>query len=94
MCLCLSNTLQDVFPHLQAQMRAGGSGDDLIIGGSTANDNDIASLEAAFAHWSASDLAAALVDLGSISDDGEQDDLSGHRGDDELFGGLGDTLRS
>lgn len=71
----------------------GGRGDDLLIAGSTANENDLASLQSALADWTANDLAAALTGLGAITDDGDEDILRGNRGDDELIGGVGDSLR-
>jgi hypothetical protein len=39
-------------------------------------------------------LAAALVDLGAITDDGDKDDLKGEQGFDELIDGVGDKLKS
>ncbi|MFV2068625.1 MAG: Calx-beta domain-containing protein, partial [Pirellulales bacterium] len=72
----------------------GGKGDDLLIGGSIANEDDAAALAAALADWSSGDVAAARVDLGAIIDDGDKDDLKGGKGDDELFGGAGDKLKS
>ena len=72
---------------------SGGKGDDLLIAGSTANEDDASALVAALADWTAGDLAAALVDLGALTDDGDQDDLKGGKGDDRLFGGAGDKLK-
>ncbi|NQV23089.1 MAG: calcium-binding protein, partial [Rhodopirellula sp.] len=37
--------------------------------------------------------AGALLSLGSISDDGDKDDLKGGKGDDELIGGVKDKLK-
>lgn len=71
----------------------GGHGDDLMVASSTANDNDVASLDAALADWTSGDLAGALVDLGAITDDLDKDYLKGDKGHDELFGGVGDKLK-
>lgn len=71
----------------------GGHGNDLIVASSAANDNDLAALQAALAHWTSGDLVAALVDLGAITDDLDKDDLEGEQGLDELIGGIGDKLK-
>ncbi len=71
----------------------GGSGDDLIIAGSAKNENEITSLESALAKWTAGDLGAALLDLGTTIDDGVKDHLMGGNGNDELVGGVGDKLK-
>ena len=71
----------------------GGKGNDLLIGHSAANEQNAAALAAALAHWTAGDLASALVDLGALTDDNENDDLKGDQGDDELIGGIGDKLK-
>ena len=70
----------------------GGQGNSLLIGHSAANEEDAGVLAAALAHWTAGDLAAALVDLGALTDDLDKDDLNGGKGDDELLGGDGDKL--
>ena len=70
----------------------GKSGKDLMIAGSAANENNIVALQAALAHWTTGDLTAALVNLGSITDDDERDYMKGGHGDDELIGGSGDKL--
>lgn len=71
----------------------GGRGDDLLIGGSAANEDDLASVDAALADWNSGNLAGALVDLGAITDDGDKDDLKGEKGIDHLIGGVGDKLK-
>ena len=71
----------------------GGKGDDLLMGGSTANGNSPGALQAALAHWTAGDLAAALFDLGAITDDGVKDYLRGGKGDDVLIDGAGDKRK-
>jgi hypothetical protein len=70
-----------------------GKDDDLLIGGSAANEDDLAALDAALTDWVGGDLAATLVDLGSIDDDGDKDDLKGEQGIDYLIGGIGDKLK-
>jgi len=72
----------------------GGKGDDLLVGDSAANEDDFASLESALANWTSGDLAAALVDLGALTSDGDKDDLKGEKGDDSLFGSGKDKLKS
>lgn len=64
-----------------------------MIGGSAANQNDLASVAAALADWTDGDLTAALVDLGDLTDDEDEGNLKGEKGDDELIGGLGDKLK-
>lgn len=71
----------------------GDKGDDLLIGGSVANEDGVSLLDTALAAWTNDDLAGALLSLGSISDDGDKDDLSGGKGDDELIGGSRDKLK-
>ncbi len=71
----------------------GGRGNDLLIGGSAENENALASLEAAMADWGQGGLAAALLDLGSITDDHDKDGLKGGKGIDKLIGGVGDKLK-
>ena len=71
----------------------GGSNDDLLIAGSASNENDQASLNAALSAWADGDLSAALLSLGTISDDAARDHLRGGRGTDELIGGARDKLR-
>ena len=71
----------------------GGRGNDLLIGGSTQNQDYLASLDAALADWVNGDWALALVDLGAIIDDGDEDDLKGEEGLDMLFGGVGDKVK-
>lgn len=68
----------------------GGDGNDLLIGGSVERQDDITSVDDALTHWTAGDLAAVLVDLGTITDDREKDDLKGEKGIDHLIGGLDD----
>ncbi|MEZ6115796.1 MAG: Ig-like domain-containing protein [Pirellulaceae bacterium] len=70
----------------------GGDDDDLLIGGSTDSESKLESIEAALADWTNGDLAAAMVDLGALTDDGDRDDLKGESGDDEFVGGTGDKL--
>ncbi|EMI21983.1 protein containing Collagen-binding surface protein Cna-like, B region [Rhodopirellula maiorica SM1] len=72
----------------------GGHGDDLLVGGSVANENDLAALDAALAHWIDGDLTSTLVDLGEVTDDLDKDDLKGEHGADHLIDGLGDKLKS
>ena len=71
----------------------GGRGDDLMIGGIAANENNLASLQAALADWTSDDLAGALLEIGTITDDGDKDDLKGEKGKDHLIGGAGDKLK-
>jgi hypothetical protein len=71
----------------------GGSNDDLVIGGSAANETDRASLDAALSAWADGDLSAALLSLGTISDESTRDYLRGGRGTDELIGGTRDKLK-
>ena len=61
------------------EFTSGGKGDDLLIGGSTVYQIDLLALAAAMEDW---------------ADDDENDGLIGGQGDDELFGGAGDVLRS
>lgn len=68
-------------------------GDDLIIGGSTENEDDLISLQAAMDAWFGGDLVAALLELGTVADDGDRDYLRGDRGNDEIIGGAGDRVR-
>ncbi len=72
----------------------GGNSGDLLIGGSAENASDMASLDAALSAWADGDLSAALLNLGTISDDAARDILKGGRGTDELIGGAGDKVRS
>ncbi|MCA9259634.1 MAG: hypothetical protein KDA61_10565, partial [Planctomycetales bacterium] len=72
----------------------GGRDDDLLIAGEAANEHDNALLAAALEDWISDDLAAALVHLGGIGDDGEFDDLYGGHGADEHISGVGDRTRS
>jgi Concanavalin A-like lectin/glucanases superfamily/Bacterial Ig domain/RTX calcium-binding nonapeptide repeat (4 copies)/Bacterial cadherin-like domain len=71
----------------------GGAGNDLLIGNSAVNEEAAGALFAALAHWNADDLTAALVDLGDLTDDLDKDNLKGGKGNDELFGGVGDKLK-
>ena len=71
----------------------GGRDEDLLIGGFAANQDHLASLDAALADWVNGDLAAALLDLGLLADDGDKDDLKGEQGLDKLIGGAGDKLK-
>lgn len=68
--------------------------DDLLIAGTVANEDDADDLAAAIAALGSNDLAVALLSLGTISDDGDKDDLKGGNGDDELIGGSNDKLKS
>ncbi|NQV27476.1 MAG: hypothetical protein HQ518_24260 [Rhodopirellula sp.] len=71
----------------------GDNDSDLLIASSTVNEDDLAALDTALAAWASDDLASALLSLGTISDDGDKDDLKGGKGDDELIGGIGDKLK-
>jgi Ca2+-binding RTX toxin-like protein len=71
----------------------GDRGEDILIGGSTNNENDEAALKTALTAWLNDDLSEALLNLGSIADDGERDYLTGGKGRDELIGGAGDKLK-
>ena len=67
----------------------GGRGDDLLIGGSAAKENDLASLDAALAGWVGGNLTSASVtDLGTLTDDEDEDDLKGENDFDHLIGGV------
>ena len=68
----------------------GGGGDDLLIGGSAANEDDLVSLDSALANWVNRDLAAALFDLGALTDNGDVDRLKGGRGHDHVISGTDD----
>lgn len=72
---------------------SGDDGDDLLIGGSAANESSVGSLATVMAAWSSGDLSGALLGLGSITDDGLRDDLTGGKGNDQLIGGSGDKLK-
>lgn len=63
----------------------GGKGNDLMIAGFTDNANNLAALDAALADWRIGDLASALLDLGTLHDDGDGDNLKGNGGNDELL---------
>ena len=52
----------------------------LLIGGSTENQYDLTSLDAALADWSGSDWSLALVDLGGAINDDDKDDVRGDMG--------------
>ncbi|MCA9197870.1 MAG: VCBS domain-containing protein, partial [Planctomycetales bacterium] len=71
----------------------GGADDDLLIGGATESENNLALIEAALADWSNQDIVATLDDLGTVTDDGDKDDLKGEAGVDHLVGGTGDKLQ-
>ncbi|MCA9198923.1 MAG: tandem-95 repeat protein [Planctomycetales bacterium] len=71
----------------------GGDHDDLLIAGATANQDDLAAVDAALASWLNGDVAAALLGLGTITDDDAGDDLKGQKGQDYLFGGQGDKVK-
>lgn len=71
----------------------GNHDDDLLIGGSTANEDDDAALDTALAAWASDDLAGTLLSLGTISDDGDKDDLTGGKSTDHLIGGASDKLK-
>ncbi|MCA9177544.1 MAG: hypothetical protein KDB14_23825 [Planctomycetales bacterium] len=68
----------------------GGQGRDLLIGGSTTNEADANAADIALAEWEEADLWDAILALGALIDDNEQDTLAGGHGDDALFAGLGD----
>jgi Ca2+-binding RTX toxin-like protein/6-phosphogluconolactonase (cycloisomerase 2 family) len=71
----------------------GGHGDDLIVGGSTVNEDDPAQLDAAMAAWINGDLVSALLELGTVNDDGDRDDIRGDRGRDHVISGTNDRVR-
>lgn len=71
----------------------GNGGADLLIGGSAENEEVLASVDAALADWASGDLASALDDLGSITDDLSRDILKGGKSKDALFGGVKDKLK-
>ena len=70
----------------------GGAGNDLLIGGTLANENQLAALDAALAQRTSHSTVKPSF-LGSITDDGDKDDLSGEKGIDRLVAGLGDKLK-
>ncbi len=67
-------------------------GDDLLIGVSAENQDDLATLDNALADWDSGDWALACFDLGDIIDDDDKDDLWGEEGLDLLFDGIGDKV--
>ena len=69
------------------------SGDDVLIGGSVANQDSLEAIDQALASWSTGNLNATLLYLGLMTDDLEKDELSGDAGIDQLFGGVGDKLK-
>jgi len=71
----------------------GGRDDELLIGGLTANEDNLASVDAAWANWSGGELAAALIDLGAITDEAGRDDLNDEQGNDFVIGGVKDKLK-
>lgn len=73
-------------------MLQGGRNNDLLMGGSTENQDDLASLDSALANWGNGDWASALFNLGDIIDD-DEDDLKEDEGLDLLFGGFGDKVK-
>ncbi len=46
------------------------------------------------ADWITGDLASALDNISTITDDEYKDYLKGEKGDDELIGGVDDKLKS
>ncbi len=71
----------------------GGHDDDLIVGGVAANQNYLAATDAALSAWVNGSLDSALFELDTFTDDGEKDELKGEKGDDALFGGVGDKVK-
>lgn len=71
----------------------GNQGQDLLIGGMAAGEDDASALDAAIEAWIDGDLTAALLSLGTISDDLDQDDLHGGNDHDRLIGGRHDRVR-
>ncbi len=74
----------------------GGAGEDVLIGGSTNLDQDDAALMNAITAWNApiaySLRVSAIHTLWVISDDGEEDRLTGSAGWDLYYQGIGDLL--
>ncbi|MCA9049391.1 MAG: hypothetical protein KDA89_11730, partial [Planctomycetaceae bacterium] len=56
---------------------AGRNGNDLLIGGAAGDEDDEFALAAALYAWANDDLSAALLNLGSITDDEDRDVLEG-----------------
>ena len=65
----------------------------LLIDGSSDNQDELASLDAALANWGSGDWASALFNLGDIIDDDKEDDLKGEERLDMLFAGVGDKVK-
>ncbi len=65
----------------------------LIVGGVAANQNYLAATDAALSAWVNGSLDSALFELDTFTDDGEKDELKGEKGDDALFGGVGDKVK-
>ncbi|WP_345321094.1 Ig-like domain-containing protein, partial [Novipirellula rosea] len=71
----------------------GGKGDDLMIADIAANQYDLSALDSALTAWNDDDLPAAMAALGTLTSDGDKDDLKGGKDDDELFGSGNDKLK-
>jgi Ca2+-binding RTX toxin-like protein len=74
----------------------GGTGDDVLIGGSTNLDQDDVALMSAMTVWNSpiaySVRVSAINVLWVVSDDGEEDLLTGGAGQDLYYDGVGDVL--
>ena len=71
----------------------GGDDNDLLVGGIVANEENLDSLKNALQAWISGDVTTALLQLSTIQEDGDKDDLSGEKGTDVLKGGSGDKLK-
>ncbi|MFN3152513.1 SdrD B-like domain-containing protein [Bremerella sp.] len=72
----------------------GGSSDDLLIANIAASGSDVVALDAALAQWVAGNTADALLELGLLTEDDDEDRLFGNGGTDELIGTLDDEFYS
>ena len=69
-----------------------GGGADLMIANIAANEDSVTELQNALNDWINGDLADALVHLGLLSEDNDDDRLWGGGDVDQLEGTLGDLL--
>ncbi len=72
----------------------GGAQDDLLIANIAAQGENTVALDAALALWVSGHSTDAIVELGFLTEDDDEDQLFGNQGADELQGTLDDDLNS
>jgi Ca2+-binding RTX toxin-like protein len=89
--------------HRRIARLNGGDGEDILIGGTTAYDHDLSSLDAIMAEWTrtdidyntrSADLLNGLLATGKVKSNGQANTLQGQAALDLYFGSLAADLFS